>query len=298
MKRFFLIIVLSLFWFNSYAMESAKSNCPIKMVAAENFYGELAYEIGGKYVNIDSIMNNPNTDPHLFTINTVTAKNINTADIIIYSGADYDPWMAQLLNNINNKHKPVIINVAMLVGVKSGENPHVWYKIDAFTKLAQALTNKLSTIDPQHKSIFQHNLSRFLQEHDKVLKEISTIKLQCVKTPVIATEPVFGYMADSMGLEMMGLDFQWKVMNNTEPSPQMIANFQNVLNNKIAKILFYNSQVSDPISKIMKDLALKNHIPVVGVTETMPIGVTINQWLLEELNSTKLALEKTCFKNK
>ena len=38
----------------------------IGVVAAENFYGDVASQIGGDDVAVASIMSNPDQDPHLF----------------------------------------------------------------------------------------------------------------------------------------------------------------------------------------------------------------------------------------
>jgi zinc/manganese transport system substrate-binding protein len=191
-----------------------------------------------------------------------------------------------------DKKKVIIINVADLVGVKSGQNPHLWYKPDTFPKLAKVLADKIATLNPAAASEVNQNLATFIKGHDTVIKMIDTTKSKYAGTPVTATEPVYGYMADAMGLKMEGLDFQWKVMNDTEPTPKMIADYQSRLTNKQVKVLFYNSQVSDSITKNMQDLAKKNNIPVVGVTETMPANTTINKWLTSEVENTNQALAK------
>lgn len=40
----------------------------IAIVAAENEYGNVASQIGGKYVSVTSIESNPNTDPHDYEV--------------------------------------------------------------------------------------------------------------------------------------------------------------------------------------------------------------------------------------
>lgn len=269
---------------NIYAAE-------INIVAAENFYGELATEIGGKQVKVQSIMSNPDADPHLFTTSPSTGKAIANAQIIIYNGADYDDWMKQILSNVDTK-KVIVINVADLMGVKSGDNPHLWYKPETFPKVAEVLAGKINQLDPQAKTITAANLTKFMQDNAKVQQLIASAQAKYSGTSVTATEPVFGYMSDALGLKMQGLDFQWKIMNDTEPTPKMIANYQSLLTGKKVKILFYNSQVSDTITKNMQTLAQQNNIPVVGVTETMPGKLTINQWLTNEINATTAALAK------
>ena len=265
---------------------------PINIVAAENFYGELAQEIGGKEVKVQSIISNPDADPHLFTTSPSTSKALAQAQIIIYNGADYDSWIGQMLANVN-KTNVFIINVADLVGVKSGQNPHLWYKPETFPKLAQILAEKLIQLDPQNKVQIQANLKQFLGEHNQVTQAIQQTKLKYAGTQVTATEPVYGYMADAMGLKMQGLDFQWKIMNDSEPTPKMIASYQELLTAKKVKVLFYNSQVSDSITKNMQNLAVQNSIQIVGVTETMPQNMTVNAWLLSGIRTTNSALAKS-----
>ena len=265
---------------------------PINIVAAENFYGELAQEIGGKEVKVQSIISNPDADPHLFTTSPSTSKALAQAQIIIYNGADYDSWIGQMLANVN-KTNVFIINVADLVGVKSGQNPHLWYKPETFPKLAQILAEKLIQLDPQNKVQIQANLKQFLGEHNQVTQAIQQTKLKYAGTQVTATEPVYGYMADAMGLKMQGLDFQWKIMNDSEPTPKMIASYQELLAAKKVKVLFYNSQVSDSITKNMQNLAVQNSIQIVGVTETMPQNMTVNAWLLSGIRTTNSALAKS-----
>jgi zinc/manganese transport system substrate-binding protein len=284
MKKFSLLTLLVTLGLSSYAAE-------INIVAAENFYGELAKEIGGNQVSVQSIISNPDADPHLFTTSPSTSKAIGQAQIIIYNGADYDSWINQMIARFDKK-KVTIINVADLVGVKSGQNPHLWYKPETFPKLAKVLADKISEINPSQAKEVNQNLTTFVKGHDTVVKMINTTKSKYAGTPVTATEPVYGYMADAMGLKMQGIDFQWKVMNDTEPTPKMIADYQSRLTNKQIKVLFYNSQVSDSITKNMQDLAKKNNVPVVGVTETMPANTTINNWLITEIQNTNQALAK------
>lgn len=176
---------------------------PIKIVAAENFYGELAIEIGGKNVEVQSIISNPNADPHLFSTSPSISKALATAQIIVYNGADYDPWMDQMLKSLNNKNV-VIINVADLMGIKSGANPHIWYQLNTFPTLAKKLAEQIATLDMKSKSEVEHNLVKFLKENKQVARQVNSIKSKYNGVAVTATEPVFGYMADSMGISNAG----------------------------------------------------------------------------------------------
>ncbi len=264
---------------------------PIKIVAAENFYGELAKEIGGTQVQVQSIIENPDADPHLFATTPATSKALSDAQIIIYNGAGYDTWIDQMLANVN-KSQVLVIDVSKLVKAKAGANPHLWYKPDTFPILAKLLASKIGQLNPIAAKEANSNLANFLNSYQQVDLAIANVYKRCNGTRVTATEPVFGYMAAAMGLKMEGEDFQWKVMNDTEPTPKMIADYQGLLNKKAVKILFYNNQVSDTLTKNMQNLARKNQIPVVGVSETMPKKSTIHDWLITEIDATNNALGK------
>ena len=69
---------------------------PIAIVAAENFYGDVAKQIGGATVSVTSILTNPDQDPHLFEASPSVARNLSAAALVIYNGIDYDPWGSDL----------------------------------------------------------------------------------------------------------------------------------------------------------------------------------------------------------
>jgi zinc/manganese transport system substrate-binding protein len=265
---------------------------PVKIVAAENFYGELAKEIGGDQVSVDSIINNPDADPHLFSTSPAVSKKIAEAQIIIYNGAGYDAWMDQIIANLDPQ-RVVIINVADLMGVAKGANPHLWYDPETFPKLANVLAAKLNKFDPQSTSLTEERLNKFMVSYAHLAKQIQAIKDRYQGTAVTATEPVFGYMANALGLNMLGEDFQWKIMNDSEPSPKMIAEYQRLLTEHKVNIVFYNSQVTDPLTDNLRALATQNKIAVIGVSETMPRHEPVMQWLTQEVSSVQAALEKS-----
>jgi zinc/manganese transport system substrate-binding protein len=105
-----------------------------------------------------------------------------------------------------------------------------------------------------------------------------------------ATEPVFGPMADALGLTMRNQRFQLAMMNDTEPSARDVAAFEDDLKQHKVKALLYNSQVSEKLTLRLLDIAKAAKVPVVGVTETQPANVTFQDWMLSELDALDKAL--------
>jgi zinc/manganese transport system substrate-binding protein len=267
----------------------AQAEDKLNIVAAENFYGDLARQIGGSHVAVTSILSNPDDDPHLFETSPSTARTIADAKIIIYNGADYDPWMDKLLSASTKPDRTTIV-AADLIGKKSGDNPHLWYNPATLPAIAKALTADLSKRDPANAAHYEANLKKFQSSLDVIDKEIADVKKTYAGTEVTATEPVFGYMAEALGLKMLNYDFQVALMNDAEPSATQVAAFENSLKDGTAKILFYNSQVTDEATTRLLDIAKQNKVTVIGVTETEPAGRTIQTWFGGQLDAVQKAL--------
>jgi zinc/manganese transport system substrate-binding protein len=107
---------------------------------------------------------------------------------------------------------------------------------------------------------------------------------------VTATEPVFGYMLQALGLQVRNQRFQLAVMNDTTPAPSDVAAFEDDLTARRVRMLVYNAQTADPISEHMRGLARASRIPVVGVSETEPPGKSYQAWMLDELDAVGRAL--------
>ena len=71
-----------------------------------------------------------------------------------------------------------------------------------------------------------------------------------------ATEPVFGPMAEALGLTMRNQRFQLAMMNDTEPSARDVAAFERDLKERKVKVLIYNSQVSEKLTERLRDIAI------------------------------------------
>ncbi len=261
----------------------------LAIVAAENFYGDVAQQIGGDRVSVVSILNNPDQDPHLFETSPSVVRRVAAAQIVIYNGADYDPWMERLLKVTPRPGRVVIVAADLMHGT-AGDDPHLWYDPPTMPAVAKALAAAFSTVDPGHADNYATRLKTFLASLGPLNDKIAAIRGKYAGVQVTATEPVFGYMAAALHLTMLNQRFQLAVMNNTEPSAGDFAAFERDLNTHKVRVMFYNKQASDKIVQHLVDLARASDIPVVGVTETCPPGLSYQNWLLGELDATATAL--------
>jgi zinc/manganese transport system substrate-binding protein len=270
----------------------AHAAAPVDIVAAENFYGDVAKQIGGNNVKVTSIMSNPDEDPHLFEVSPSVARAISAARIVVYSGIDYDPWMDKLLAASRSTNRKTIV-VASLAARKTGDNPHVWYDTETMLAYAAVLTEVLAVEDPAGAAGFRQRLAQFQASIEPIQAKIASLRDRLAGTPATATEPIFGYMFDALGMLSRNQSFQLAVMNNTEPSASDVAAFENDLKNHQVKLLIYNSQASDPTADRLEGIAKDAGVPVVGATETEPTGKDYQSWMAGEIDAVDKAIPAT-----
>ena len=268
---------------------SRAADSKIAVVAAENFYGSVAQQIGGDRVSVTSILSNPDQDPHLFEVSPGIIRQIAAAQIVVYNGAYYDPWIETLLK-VTPKAERAVIVAADLVNRRAGDNPHLWYDPSTMPAVASALSVALIAADPAHKDDYAARLKTFLASLEPLNEKIAAISGKFAGAPVTASEPVFGYMANALKLQMRNERFQLAIMNDTEPSARDVAAFEQDLKTRKVRVFFYDKQASNKVVQHLVDIARASGIPVVGVTETAPPGLSYQDWMLNELDETQRAL--------
>lgn len=288
-RRFSLaVLALVLVGFASSAPRGAAAD-GLPVVAAENFYGDLVQQLGGPLVQVTSILSNPDQDPHLFEASPSTGRALSSARLVILNGADYDPWMEKLLQATASTDRLEIV-VADLVKAKPGDNPHLWYKLGNMAEAAKAVAAALTRLDAPHAADYQNRLNNFLSSLQPLTAKVAAMHQAYARTPVTATEPVFGYMAADLGLDMRNERFQLAVMNDTEPSAGDIGAFQDDLKQRKVHVLLFNQQTTDDLSQRLLHIAKEAKVPVVGVSETEPADRSYQEWMLQQLTALDQAL--------
>jgi zinc/manganese transport system substrate-binding protein len=279
---------------NTSSSASAGSSKVIQVVAAENFWGSIAGQLGGSHVQVDSIITNPDTDPHSYEPTAADARTVTTAQFTIVNGIGYDAWADKLLST-NPGSGRTELKVGDLVGIKPGGNPHRWYSPDNVHQVIEAITAGYKKIDPadaayfdQQKTIFE---TQTLAPYNQL---IGDIKAKYAGTPIGASESIVTPLAEGLGLTMKTPEtFLDAMSEGTDPTAADKATIDQQIKTKQIKIYVYNSQNSTPDVVAQVNLAKSEGIPVATVTETLaPAGDTFQQWQVAELQGIETALAK------
>ena len=275
------------------AADQASGAAPkmIQVVAGENFWGSIAAQLGGTHVSVTSIVTDPNADPHEYESNTGDARAFAQANYVILNGAGYDDWGQKLLD-ANPVSGRKVMTVADLLGKKEGDNPHFWYNPAYVNQVADQITADYQALDPASAAYFTQQRQLLTAAFKPYTDRIAAIKAQFAGVKVGATESIFVYMANALGLDLISPpEFMQAVAEGNDPPVAAVAQFQDQIKQKQIKVLVYNVQTATDVTTNIKIQAGDQNIPVVGVSESIqPPDVSFEDWQFAQLITLQNAL--------
>jgi zinc/manganese transport system substrate-binding protein len=265
----------------------------VAVVAAENAYGSIAAQIGGRHVAVTSILRDPAADPHLFTAGTGTGLDVARAGLVIQNGAGYDTFMDRLEDAAPSGAR-VVVTVADVLGVHGADaNPHLWYDVPRLGRVAAAIAAGLERADPRHRADYRAGLARFERRLAPLGREVAAIRARDGGAPVAYTEPVPGYLLAAAGLRNLTPPaFSRAIEDGSEPTASAVADMTALLTGHRVRALLVNTQAVSPITSRIRSAAVAAGIPVVGVTETLPADETFQAWQLRQARALARALDR------
>ena len=273
---------------------AAATNGVLQVVAAENFWGSIASELGGSRVRVTSVVTSPSTDPHDYEPTAADARTVAGGRMVIVNGIGYDPWAERLIaaNPVSGR---IVLNVGDLVGIRRGGNPHRWYSPPDVQRVVGAIVRDYDRLDPKNARYFARRKERFetrgLAEYRRL---IATIKRKYHGVPVGASESVFTPLARELGLRLLTpRSFLKAISEGAEPTAADKTTIDRQIADRQIKAWVYNSQNSTPDVNRITDAARERGIPVTTITETLvPASAGFERWQSHQLQSLATALAK------
>ncbi len=272
---------------------------PVPVVASTNVYGAIATAVGGDAVQVTSIINSPDADPHEYESTPNDAVAVGKAKLVIYNGAGYDDFATKIL--AASGAKPATIDVAQLSGLQAqlpaGQefNEHVWYSFPTVKKLADTTAIDLGQADPAHAATFTANAQAFDTKIDALMAKLDAIKAKHAGARVAITEPVPLYMVTAAGLvNATPPQFSEAVEEGNDPPAAVLQETLALFSgpDKV-KVLLPNAQTESPTTQQVERAAKSGGVPEVPVTETLPAGTTdYATWMTQQVDALSAALDK------
>jgi zinc/manganese transport system substrate-binding protein len=264
----------------------------VRVVAAENFWGSLAAQLGGSHAQVSSIIDNPNADPHDYEPTGADARLVAGAQLALVNGIGYDSWASKLIaaNPVSGRE---VLTVGDVVGVGLGGNPHRWYSPTDVRRVIDAITAAYKRLDPADAGYFdrQHAtvVSQTLRDY---FDTVTAIRERYAGTPVGASESIFAPLAQALGLRLLTPEsFLDAISEGSDPTAADKALIDRQIQNRQIQVYVYNSQNATPDVQAQLAAARKQHIAVATVTETLtPAGASFQTWQVRQLRNLQAAL--------
>jgi zinc/manganese transport system substrate-binding protein len=263
----------------------------VHVVAAENVWGDVIAQIGGRHASVRSILTDPSADPHLFASNPRDAARLAQANLVVVNGLGYDDFARKLLNASPSSKRRVLTVASVADPPGPDANPHLWYDVPRLSAVARAFADALAAQDPRDARLFRTNAARFAGSLAPLRRTVAAIAGRHRGAPVAYTERVAGYLLDAAGLSVRTPSgFARAIESGSEPGPGDTQRMNDLLSGRKVDALLYNSQAVTPVTKRVRALAARSGVPVVAVTETLPPGQSFQNWQVHQAQALLNAL--------
>ena len=270
------------------------SSGKLQVVAAENFWGSIATQLGGSKVAVQSIIVNPSTDPHSYEPTASDGVVLAKSQMAIVNGIGYDAWASKLVA-ANPSSSRKVLNVGDLLGLMEGDNAHQWYSPSSVHRVIDQIVADYKQLDPKDSAYFDQQRTKFdtqgLAEYNKM---IATIRARYAGVPVGYSESIFQPLGEALGLKLLTpYSFAKAIAEGTDVSAADKQTVDTQAQKRLIKVWVYNSQNATPDVQRVNQLARAAHIPITTITETLsPASATFEQWQVAELQSLQRALHQ------
>lgn len=264
------------------------------VVAAENFWGSIASQLAGDRAAVQSIIVNPDTDPHSYEPTAQDARTIAGADMAIVNGIGYDNWMTDELGASPSSGRAVL-DVGDLLGLKRGDNAHQWYSPSSVYRVIDAIVADYDRLDPADSAYFAQRKralqTQGLARYDQLRR---AIRARYKGVAVGYSESIFQPLGEDLGLKLLTPDsFAEAVAEGTDVTAQDKQTVDRQAEAGQIKVWVYNSQNVTPDVQRITSIVRARHIPVATVTETLsPASDSFQQWQVAELEGLAAALHR------
>jgi zinc transport system substrate-binding protein len=257
----------------------AKQSGRLTIVAAFYPLQFVGQQVAGDHATVASLTQ-PGAEPHDLELTPRQVASLTTASLVIYQKG-FQPAVDEAVVQSGNLEVIDTSTVVPLRPVPATEadhdhgpevapvpemDPHVWLDPTLFSRIARAVEDQLSRIDPEHAADYAHNTKTLVTQLEGLDKSFRTGLAHCERTEFITTHAAFGYLAERYHLTQIGIS---GLTPDAEPSPARIAEVQHEAQEHKLTTIFYETLVSPAVAKaIAGDLGLATDVldPVEGIT--------------------------------
>ena len=268
----------------------------IEIVTSTDVYASIAEQLtaglpAGR-VGVTAIVADPSLDPHEYEASARNELSVSRADLIIENGDGYDDFVDTLRRASGSDAR--VINAVQVSGhaQDANLNEHVWFDLPTAGKVARRISAFLLARDAADEATLRRNAAAFAAGLQRIEATEARLKAAQQGTGVAVTETVPLYLLTACGLvNRTPAEFSNAIEEGTDASPRVLQATLDLFPQHEVQLLVVNEQTAGPQTDQVVSAADAAHVPVVGVTETLPAGTpTYLGWMTHIVDAVAAVL--------
>lgn len=278
---------------------AAAAQDPIAIVVTIPVLKDLAEQIGRSHVRVTSLLSGYENE-HTYSPKPSDLVSVRKAQLLFEIGIGLEVWVASLVKNAGSPSLRVVTTsqgIGLIgdhadhhdgvhqkgEGAKAAGNPHIWMDPENVAIMLRHITEALIKVDPVHKTEFRNNQATYLQQLDRLRKELADRVKPLSDRRFIAHHPAWPYLARRFGLDIAATI---QMQSGTEPSALQLQALIDKIKKDRIKVIVSEIQLSQKLP----DLLAKETKARVVVLTTLPGGLPGTETYLDMLRYNVLQL--------
>lgn len=125
-------------------------------------------------------------------------------------------------------------------------DPHIWLDPANMVLMANAVSDRLISIDPARTDFYTANTAALVAELEALDQEFATGLANCEQKEIVTSHDAFGYLANAYGFEQHGIA---GLSPESEPSPARLAEISEMVKVEGITTIYYETLVSPAIAE-------------------------------------------------
>ena len=282
MKKYIALALAAVLALSGCASPTEPNSGKFQIVASTNVWGDIAKTVGGDLVEVTSIIDDANKDPHSYEATARDQLAVEKADLIIANGGGYDHFIEKLSEAAGNKSMFRVSSAVTAVAWQ--ENEHLWYSISAVGEATYALAETLGALDPNNSAAYLTNADQLVEGLTGVAAMYGEVRKLTEGYTYFGTEPLAAWLLADLGFfNKTPAEFSEAIENETDVPPSVMKESLDLIKGGKIKYLVINSQTQNSQVQQIVDAARDAGVRAVMLSEVLPKGTPYVEWMGDNL---------------
>lgn len=241
---------------------------PIQVACTTGMVADLARNVGGKTLHVTQLMGE-RIDPHLYKATPGDVSQLNSADIIFYSGLHLEGKMADIFVRMARRKPTYAVTEyldekVVLENEEGAFDPHLWFDVSLWSQTVNVVRDVLVRFDPPNAKEYQSRADAYQAElaklHEYAKTQLATVPKE--RRVLVTAHDAFSYFGRAYDVEVRGIQ---GISTDSEAGVQTINSLVDFIAERKIKAVFVETSVSDRNMKaLVEGCKAKGHEVVIG----------------------------------